>query len=110
MTESEPQTPLLLPSARSDKFTNVTNLGNTCAGTLKKVNQAEPDKVIATIRQVMPELLQTLVSVTFEKAKLWPIIENDENLAHFANLKYDNFFDPGDLNRSEMEKATVSKT
>ena len=108
MTETQPQTPILLPSARSDKFTNVTNLGNTCAATLKKVNQAEPDKVIAAIRQVMPELVQTLISVTFEKAKLWDIIESDQNLAHFANLKYDDFFNPGELNQSQLEQATVS--
>ena len=103
----QPQTPLLLPNARSDKFTIVTNLGNTCATALKKVNQAEPDKVIATIKQVMPELLQTLISVTFEKAKLWSLIESDQNLAHFANLKYDDFFNPGDLNKSELERAQV---
>ena len=105
----EPEIPAIIPQARSDKFSTVTTVGNKCALALKDVLKADTETVIKTIRQVMPELLQTTVSVTFEKAKIWSLIESDPNLAFYTNMDYDSWINPGDLNRSELEKAKVNQ-
>ena len=60
------------------------------------------------IRKTMPELLQLVVEVTFEKAKLWDVIERDDNLSYFRSLKVDKWMSPGDLNAAELKEATVS--
>ena len=109
MTDDKgPETGKLLPQARTGNFSVVTTAGNKCAAALKEIAQAEPDTVVRKIRQVMPELLQLTVSVTFEKAKIWNLVETDPNLSYFANMDYDSWMNPGDLNKSELEKAKVT--
>ena len=105
--EQTPETPKILPQARSDKFSTVTTAGNKCAGALKEIANSDPDTIVRKIREVMPELLQTVVAVTFEKAKLWNVIETNPNLSYFSDLDYDSWMNPGDLNKSELEKAKV---
>ena len=107
MADSKLEIPAMLPSARSDKFTSVTNAGNKAVTALAKLDQTDATLVVDTIRKVLPEYLQTAVSVVFEKSKLWNVIDRDENLAYFANLDYDSWCNPGDLNKSELEKAKV---
>ena len=107
MAEPKLETPTILPNARSDKFTNVTNAGNKAATALAKIDHTDAELVAETIRKVLPEYLQMAVSVVFEKSKLWNVIDKDTNLAYFANLDYDSWCNPGDLNKSELEKAKV---
>ena len=102
-----PETPTLIAAARTGNFTTVTTLGNKCAQAIKDVSQQGPSAIADTIRKVMPELLQATVSVTFEKAKIWSIIESDPSLKFFSDLDYDSWTNPGDLNKSELEKAKV---
>ena len=104
---SKLETPTLLAQARNANFTTVTTLGNKCAGLIKDASQSGPEVLAETIRKVMPELLQATVSVTFEKAKVWSMIETDSNLKYFANMDYDSWTNPGDLNKSELERAKV---
>ena len=108
MPDTAPETPAILPQARSSNFQTVTTLGNKCATALKDVAQAGPETVVKTIRQFMPELLQATISVTFEKAKIWSVIEADSNLSYYTNMDYDSWMNPGDLNKSELEKAKVN--
>ena len=107
MDTEVPETPALIPQARSDNFNSVTRIGNKCATALTKVVAADPETIVATIKKVMPELLQEVVAVTFEKAKLWPVIEKDKDLQWFRDLDYDSWVNPGDLNESEFYKAKV---
>lgn len=108
MDEPGPETPTIIPQARSDKFSSVTTIGNKCVTALKEANQADPDAMVRKIKEVMPELLQTVVSVTFEKAKLWSVIESNPNLSYYTNMDYDSWMNPGDLNKSDLERAKVS--
>ena len=103
-----PETPSVIPQARSDNFNSVTRIGNKCAIALSKVISADVETVISTIRKTLPELLQEVVTVTFEKAKLWPVIESDKDLVWYRDLDYDSWVNPGVLNSSELHKATVS--
>ena len=107
MTEPKSETPVLLSQARTDKFTAVTNAGNKAATALAKIDQNYASLVADAIKKFMPEYLQIAVSVVFEKTKLWKVIESDKNLAYFANMDYDSWCNPGDLNKSELEKAKV---
>ena len=107
MEEQEPETATLLKGARSSNFNTVTTAGNKCASALKEIVNESPQIIVKKIRAVMPDLLQTTVSVAFEKAKLWDVIESDPNLSYFVDLDYDSWMNPGDLNKSELEKAKV---
>ena len=109
MTDAKLETPTILPNARTDKFTAVTNAGNKAATALAKIDHTDASLVADTIRKVMPEYLQMAVSVVFEKSKLWTVVDKDSNLAYFANMDYDSWCNPGDLNKSELEKAKVIK-
>ena len=104
-----PEIPTTIPSARSDKFSTVTTVGNEAAKVLGKVLDQEPTIIVETIRKVMPEVLQKVVEVTFEKANLWSVIDKDHDLKFFASLKYDSWMNPGDLNASDLKQATVSQ-
>ena len=110
MTDSKPETPTLLSQARTDKFSAVTTAGNKAAAALMKADQTNPAQMAEIIKKAMPEYLQIAVSVVFEKAKIWETIEKDDNLAFYANLKYDAWCNAGDLNKSEFEKAKVIAT
>ena len=107
MADSKLETPVLMPSARTDKFTAVTTTGNKCVTALMNADFNDPTSVAEAIRKNMPEFLQVAVSVVFEKSKLWEVIERDSNLSYFAKLDYDSWCNPGDLNKSELEKAKV---
>ena len=102
-----PETATLLKEARSSNFNTVTTAGNKCVTALKEIVNESPQIIVKKIRAVMPDLLQTTVSVAFEKAKLWSVIESDPNLSYFRDLDYDSWMNPGDLNKSELEKAKV---
>ena len=106
--EMIPETPATIPSQRSSNFSHVTSVGNKCVDQLKKVTDQGPEKIVDIIRRTMPELIQSVIEVTFEKAKLWDVIERDDNLSYFRSLKVDNWMSPGDLNESELKQATVS--
>lgn len=103
-----PETPALIPQARSDKFTTVTNAGNKCVAALREVDPDDTLAMVDVIKKVMPDLLQTVVSVTFEKAKIWQVLESNPNLSYYTNLDYDSWVNPGDMNKSDMEKAKVN--
>ena len=107
-TERPMTTATLLAQARSDNFTNVTNAGKKCAASLKEMINAGPEEMVKEIRKVMPSLLQTLISVTFEKAKIWPTLESNPSLSYYTNLDFDSWMNPGDLNKSQLEKAQVN--
>ena len=106
--ENTPETPQTIPSARASNFSHVTTVGNKCVDQLKKVTDQGPEKIVQVIRQTMPELLMAAIEVTFEKAKLWTVIDRDENLSFYQKLEVDKWMAPGDLNAEELKKATVS--
>ena len=109
MTEVRPEVAKQLPSARSDKFSVVTTAGNEAVKVMTKSLDQDATAIVDTIRKVMPEVLQTVVEVTFEKAKLWSVIDKNPDLAYYTNLDYDSWMNPGeDLNKSDMKQATVS--
>ena len=108
MTDKKPETPTILTSARTGNFTAVTNAGNKAATALAKIDPTDSEAVADAIKKFMPAYLQEAVSVVFEKTKLWKAIESDKNLAYFANMDYDSWCNPGDLNKSELEKAKVN--
>ena len=109
MTEARPEIAKQIASARSDKFSLVTTAGNEAAKALGKCLDQDASVIVEAIRKAMPEVLQTVVEVTFEKAKLWSIIDKNPDLKYFTNLDYDAWVNPGDdLNKSEMNQATVS--
>ena len=110
MTEPRvPEVPKQIPAARSDKFSLVTTAGNKAAQAISKVLDQDALVITDTIRKAMPEVLQTVVEVTFEKARAWSVIEGNEDLRYYSNLDYDSWMNPGDcLNKSELNQATVS--
>ena len=108
--EGAPETLPILPSARTANFNNVTALGNKCAAQLARVGTDDTAALANKIKEVMPELMQMVVSVVFEKAKIWPTIETDPHLQYFNNMHYDAWLNPGDLNAAEIEKAKVFLT
>ena len=55
----------------------------------------------------VPEVLQMVIEVTFEKAKIWSVIDKDDNLDYYRNLDYDSWVNPADLNLSELNQAKV---
>ena len=103
-----PETPTVIPAARSSNFSHVTSVGNKCVDQLKKVVDQGPEKIREVIMQAMPELLQSVVEVTFEKAKIWPIIERDEHLSFYQNLKVDRWMSPESPDDPELRHALVS--
>ena len=109
MTEKQPEIAAVIPSSRSDNFATVTKAGNKAAAELTKVVALTPEKVVETIQKVVPEALQTVVEVIFEKAKLWTVIDTDDNLDYYRNLDYDSWVNPADLNKSELNQAKVIK-
>ena len=109
MTEKQPEIASVIPSSRSDNFASVTKAGNKAAAELTKVVALTPDKIVETIQKVVPEALQMLVEVIFEKAKVWTVIDTDANLDYYRNLDYDSWVNPADLNKSEMNQAKVIK-
>ena len=107
MSESTPELPPVIPSQRSDNFQSVTKAGNKAALELAKGLNGPPDKLVAMIRKYVPEVLQTVIEVTFEKAKIWSMIDKDDNLDYYRNLDYDSWVNPADLNLSELNQAKV---
>ena len=107
MTEKQPEIASVIPSSRSDNFASVTKAGNKAAAELTKVVALTPDKIVETIQKVVPEALQMLVEVIFEKAKVWTVIDTDANLDYYRNLDYDSWVNPADLNKSEMNQVKV---
>ena len=102
-----PALPETISKARSNKFTTVTTIGNNCVQALQKVVNENPEKIVQEIRKCVPELLQTVVEVVFERSKLWSVIDKDSNLEYFRAMDYESWVNPGDLNHSELEKAKV---
>ena len=93
---------------RTKTFTSVTTVGNNCVTELQKVVNQGSDRVLEKIKKVVPKLLQTAVDVTFERAKVWPVLDADENREFFRNLDYVGWLSPGHLNQTEMDKVKVS--
>ena len=108
MTEPQPELPAVIPANRSDNFNAVTKIGNKAVSELVKVALLTPDKIVETIQKMVPEALQMLIEVIFEKAKLWQVIDSDPNLEYYRNLDYDSWINPADLNKSELNQAKVS--
>ena len=107
MANENPELPEVIAKARSNKFTTVTTIGNNCVQALQKVVNENPERIVAEIKKCIPELLQTVVEVTFERSKLWSVIDRDSNLDYFRSMDYESWVNPGDLNHSELEKAKV---
>ena len=107
MTGRQPELPAVIPSSRSDNFNTVTKAGNKAVSELTKVALMSPDKIAETIQKMVPEALQMLLEVIFEKSKLWQIIDSDPNLEYYRNLDYDSWVNPADLNISELNQAKV---
>ena len=104
-----PEIAKTIAAARSDKFSLVTTAGNKAATVISKALDQDANAIVESIRKAMPEVLQTVVEVTFEKAKAWAHIEGNENLRYYTNLDYDSWMNPGEcLNRSDLKQATVS--
>ena len=107
---TEPETPAIIPSARPTKFTEVTTLGNACVTALAKVvkeSPNDPEVLVAEIRKNVPEVLQLVVTIIFEKSKLWSIIDKDDNLKFYQDLKFESWVTPDDLNASALAQAKV---
>ena len=109
MTDSRPEVAKQIPSARSSNFSLVTTAGNEAAKVMSKALDQDALTIVDAIKKAMPNLLQTVVEVTFEKAKLWSAIDNNPDLQYYTNLDYDSWMNPGDtLNKSDLKQATVS--
>ena len=109
MTEARPEIAKQIPSARSSNFSLVTTAGNDAAKVMSKVLDQDALTIVDTIKKAMPNLLQTVVEVTFEKAKLWSAIDGNPDLQYYTNLDYDAWMNPGEnLNQSDLKQATVS--
>ena len=108
MATETPELPETIAKARANKFTTVTTTGNNCVQALQKVANDDPEKIVTEIRKHVPELLQMVIEVTFERSKLWPVVDRDPNLAYFRNMDYESWLNPGDLNNSELERAKVT--
>ena len=106
--EKAPEIPTKIPAARSDKFSSVTKVGNEAVTVLAKAADKGPEAIVAAIQSSLPLVLQTVVEVTLERAKLWSQIDVVEELRYFSDLDYDSWVNPGDLNSSELKQATVS--
>ena len=107
MSDKQPEIASVIANNRSDNFNTVTKAGNKAAAELTKVVALSPDKIVETIQRTVPEALQTLVEVIFEKAKVWSVIDKDDNLDYYRNLDYDSWVNPADLNKSELNQAKV---
>ena len=107
MTEKQPELPAVIPSSRSDNFKKVTEAGNKAVTELLKVAASDADKIAEIIQKTVPEALQMLIEVIFEKSKIWQVIDADENLDYYRNLDYDSWVNPSDLNKSELNQAKV---
>ena len=107
MTEKQPELPAVIPSSRSDNFKKVTEAGNKAVTELLKVAASDADKIAEIIQKTVPEALQMLIEVIFEKLKIWQVIDADENLDYYRNLDYDSWVNPSDLNKSELNQAKV---
>ena len=103
-----PEIPAKIPAARSDKFTSVTKVGNDAVTVLAKAADKGPEAIVDAIKKSLPLVLQTVVEVTLERAKLWTQIDTVEELRYYSDLDYDSWVNPGDLNSSELKQATVS--
>ena len=74
---------------RSDNFKTVTTVGNRAVAALARAaKNSDPDEIIGEIPKVLPEAIQELVNVTFEKAGLSKMIEEDENFEFYRNLPW----------------------
>ena len=107
MSEKQPELPAVIPANRSDNFKKVTEAGNKAVTELTKVATLSPDKIVEVIQNTVPEALQMLLEVIFEKSKLWQVIDADDNLEYYRNLDYDSWVNPSDLNKSELNQAKV---
>ena len=107
MAAELPDLPEVIPKQRAKTFTAVTTVGNNCVTALSKVVNADAETIAKEIKKVVPELLQTVLEVTFERSKLWSVIDTDQNLDYYRKLDYNSWVNPGDLNQSELEKAKV---
>ena len=107
--ERQIETPSTIPAARATTWPAVTKIGNSCIEKLTAVVDQGPEKIVETIKMVMPELLQATVECAFSKSKLWPKIDSDKNLEYYTNLDVDSWLNPGDLNASELRAAQVSQ-
>ena len=109
MTEKPPEIPAVIPANRSDNFASVTKAGNKAVSELTKVVALSPDKIVETIQKTVPEALQMLLEVIFEKSRLWSIVDKEDNLDYYRNLDYDSWVNPADLNKSELNQAKVRR-
>ena len=105
---SQPEIPTKIPAQRSGNFSSVTKIGNEAVAALSKVLDSDTDTIIKTLRSVMPQVLQMAVEVTFERAKFWPLVDTNQDLRFYSELKYDKWMNPDDPNASELKQATVS--
>ena len=107
MATELPDLPEVIPKSRLKTFTAVTTVGNNCVTALTKVVNSDAEVIAKEIKKVVPELLQAVLEVTFERSKLWSVIDSDPNLEYYRKLDYNSWVNPGDLNQSELEKAKV---
>ena len=105
---TDPEIPAVIPSSRSDNFMTVTKAGNKAAAELTKVVALSPERIAETIQKTVPEALQTLIEVIFEKSRVWSVIDQDSNLKYYRDLDYDSWVNPADLNNSELNQAKVN--
>ena len=109
MTEDRvPEIPTKIPAQRSSTFSAVTKVGNEAVLVLAKAADKGPEVIVDAIKSTLPQVLQTVVEVTLERAKLWSQIDTVEGLRYYTDLDYDSWVNPGDLNSSELKQATVS--
>lgn len=110
MTEDRvPEIPTKIPAQRSSTFSSVTKVGNEAVLVLAKAADKGPEAIVDAIKSSLPQVLQTVVEVTLERAKLWSQIDTVEDLRYYSDLDYDSWVNPGDLNSSELKQATVSR-
>ena len=105
---TEPAVPEII--VRSNNFNTVTTPGNKVATKLAETAGKDPETIIQEIKKHVPELLQNLISVLFEKAKLWPIIEKEDDLVFYRKLDFKSWITPPDVDTDEMHQAKVESS
>ena len=105
--ESVPKLPEKIAASRSDKFSQVTKVGNDAVAALTKSLEKGPDAITAAIKSTVPLVLQTAIEVTFERAKIWSKIDTVEDLQFYSKLDYDAWVTPPDPNASELKQVQV---
>lgn len=98
-----------IPRARSDKFNCVTNVGTKCCTQLTQLLKKDPtaDELADGIRTHVPEVLQTLIEVIFQKTGIWDRVDKEDELAWFRDMKYDTWVNPIHIDQDEIDRQQV---